>query len=539
MSHENLTIHSDLEMNAPPPGPALPPAPAQTVIAVAHTGDYRKDVLLENLDYRWNRTQQVGSAVTVTYSFAAAAPAYGDAEDIAGFMSFGAYERQLVRDIFTKISSFTRITFNEVSDSRTSYGQIRFSMNEQVDSAGYAYFPFSNGTPLDGDVFISVDAITGETSYEADYGLMAHEIFHALGLKHPGNYNAGENLPANATGNFLGQAEDSLAYTTMSYREVAQGQQSLGGIYDILTLQYLYGARLSETGDSTYTLTDARGEYLDTLIDGGGVDRINLASVTTGAVVDLREGAFSSIGLAAPGVPAINNIAIAFGSKIENVTGTNFADSITGNGLANSLTGGVGVDRLTGLGGNDILDGGSGFDVAVYTGARSGYTVTNSGGGRIISDSAPGRDATDTLSEVERAMFSDGVLAFDNLRTDMAGKGYLLYRAAFNRVPDAAGLGYWIGELDRGADYGSVVAASFIASPEFIATYGVGIENNRFVDLIYQNVLGRTADAEGSAYWLGQLAGGFARSNMLASFAISDENYNSVSPLISDGIWFV
>lgn len=49
---------------------------------------------------------------------------------------------------------------------------------------------------------------------------------------------------------------------------------------------------------------------------------------------------------------------------------------------------------------------------------------------------------------------------------------------------------------------------------------------------------------DGLNYWLSQaggvgLNGGYARSNLLASFAISDENYNSVSPLITDGIWFV
>lgn len=45
-------------------------------------------------------------------------------------------------------------------------------------------------------------------------------------------------------------------------------------------------------------------------------------------------------------------------------------------------------------------------------------------------------------------------------------------------------------------------------------------------------------------YWLneaggGGLNGGYARSNLLASFAISDENFAAVQPLITDGIWFV
>lgn len=129
-------------------------------------------------------------------------------------------------------------------------------------------------------------------------------------------------------------------------------------------------------------------------------------------------------------------------------------------------------------------------------------------------------------------------MAFDTTPADNAGKGYLLYRAAFDRTPDAGGLGYWIRELDRDQDFGSVVAASFIASPEFVAKYGGGASNTEFIELIYQNVLDRAPDQAGGDYWLGQLNEGYARSNMLASFAVSVENYNSVKPLIMDGIFY-
>ncbi|MFP5469157.1 MAG: DUF4214 domain-containing protein, partial [Alphaproteobacteria bacterium] len=215
---------------------------------------------------------------------------------------------------------------------------------------------------------------------------------------------------------------------------------------------------------------------------------------------------------------------------IENVTGSAFADGIEGNDQSNIFNG---------RGGNDSISGGGGFDVAVYAGARSGYTLTNGFNERILSDRTSGRDGTDTLSGIERLQFSDGILAFDNLPTDNAGKGYLLYRAAFDRAPDAAGLGFWIRELEKGQDYGTVVAASFIASSEFIGLNGSNTSNAQFVNLLYQNVLDRAPDAAGLDFWLGQLDNGYARSNMLASFAISDENYNAVAPLISDGVWFV
>lgn len=119
--------------------PGLLPAPAQTVIAFPFTGDYRKDVLIKSLDYRWNTGSPVGSPVTITFSFADAAPVYAGIQDGFGFQPFTQYQRDLTREILTAISSITQISFSEAADSAASYGQIRFSQNQQSGSAAYAY----------------------------------------------------------------------------------------------------------------------------------------------------------------------------------------------------------------------------------------------------------------------------------------------------------------------------------------------------------------------------------------------------------------
>lgn len=78
-----------------------------------------------------------------------------------------------------------------------------------------------------------------------------------------------------------------------------------------------------------------------------------------------------------------------------------------------------------------------------------------------------------------------------------------LYRAFFNREPDAGGAQYWIDVFDRGASL-DVIAESFTLSPEFRNAYS-GTSNAEYVSRVYRNVLGRSYDEAGFRYWLGLL----------------------------------
>ena len=78
-----------------------------------------------------------------------------------------------------------------------------------------------------------------------------------------------------------------------------------------------------------------------------------------------------------------------------------------------------------------------------------------------------------------------------------------LYRAFFNREPDASGARYWIDTFDRGASL-DVIAESFTQSAEFRNAYS-GTSNAEYVRRVYRNVLGRAYDEAGYRYWLGML----------------------------------
>ena len=187
-------------------------------------------------------------------------------------------------------------------------------------------------------------------------------------------------------------------------------------------------------------------------------------------------------------------------------------------------------DTLGGNGGTDTLRGIPGQDTTALIGlARLQATVAFSGADGTVT----GPGITDTLTSIARIRFIDGTLAYGaNTPEAQAAR---LYQAAFARAPDASGLGYWAGVLQGGTSL-SDIAAGFLAGAEFQARYGT-LDNTGFVNALYQNVLGRAADASGSAFWTGALASGTSRVQALASFSESAENKTDTAPLLAKGLW--
>ncbi|MEM8922739.1 MAG: DUF4214 domain-containing protein [Actinomycetota bacterium] len=101
---------------------------------------------------------------------------------------------------------------------------------------------------------------------------------------------------------------------------------------------------------------------------------------------------------------------------------------------------------------------------------------------------------------------------------DARGPVARLYKAYFRRDGDRDGLRYWIGtDLSYEA-----IADAFADSGEFRQTYG-SLSDPEFVDLVYQNVLGRPPDPAGRRYWIEQLALGTSRGAAMLGFSESNE----------------
>ncbi len=105
----------------------------------------------------------------------------------------------------------------------------------------------------------------------------------------------------------------------------------------------------------------------------------------------------------------------------------------------------------------------------IVGGPRADYTISISGGTTSLTDRIATREGTDTLTSIERVIFSDAVVALDI--DGNAGQGYRIYQAAFARTPDLPGLSYWVNQLDTKISLRDL-AFGFIASNEFKTVYG-------------------------------------------------------------------
>ncbi len=344
---------------------------------------------------KWGTTTP-GTAAVVTYSFMANAPSYSDADEQFGFAAMNDVQRAATVQALTAWANVAGITFVEVSDAGSG-GFLRFGTNDQQGgSSGYAYYP---GADAGGDVYIANDQPSNLSPTAGTYGFMTllHEIGHALGLKHPGNYNAGGG---GTEGPYLSAGEDSYQYTVMSYNDHPSlgenGRLTAPALYDIAAIQYLYGANTTaNAGNDTYAFNSTTTAFSGSIWDTAGTDTIDVSGQVTATTISLVAGTFSSIGPNGSGGQAQNNLSIAFGVTIENAIGGSASDVITGNAADNVITGGLG---------DDTIDGGAGTDTAVFTGGRLNY-VWNTAGSTIT---ITGTDGRDTLTNIEILRFDDG-----------------------------------------------------------------------------------------------------------------------------------
>ena len=106
------------------------------------------------------------------------------------------------------------------------------------------------------------------------------------------------------------------------------------------------------------------------------------------------------------------------------------------------------------------------------------------------------------------------------MRTDVAN----LYVSLFGRAPERDGLGFWVQQLDAGRTVAQVAEEMYNTAPAR-ATYPTFLTNQEIVAKFYANVLGRTADAEGLAFWTAKLNAGASKGALIAEMIGAVQSY--------------
>lgn len=378
-------IAPSLPIASPDPIEQRPVTGAPGIAYAPRSGINEIDALLHTSGAHWDTTRNGGA---ITYSFYdAATGAYAGSEQATG-VNEGV--KRNVRQIFQTIQQYLNVRFVEVAETATQQGAIRymFSNGDGGPFYAYSYYPAAG---IGGDIHLSArweqDEIGRFSGAIGSYGyaMLMHETLHALGLKHPGDYDA---LGSQVDGPFLAAGLDHQSNSIMSYNVVGNYARSPLA-YDIRALQYLYGAPVREAQDSTYrflTMTSYRngdnlvGDSLrplkQTLWDSAGFDRLDLSSLARNQsyYVDLRPGGWITAQSARNGryldrvtgqsFSAIESgTVIAFGTTIEGVVSSGSDDWIVAN-EANNLFAGYGNGRF----GQDVIENATVNDVLDLSG---------------------------------------------------------------------------------------------------------------------------------------------------------------------------
>lgn len=109
-----------------------------------------------------------------------------------------------------------------------------------------------------------------------------------------------------------------------------------------------------------------------------------------------------------------------------------------------------------------------------------------------------------------------------------------LYETALGRPEDTAGITGWNAQADAGAS-NATLAAGFLGAQEGQSALA-GLSDTQFVDTLYSNALGRTADAVETDFWTGALSSGATRAQVLADIADSPEAKHALAGATSQ-VW--
>lgn len=135
-----------------------------------------------------------------------------------------------------------------------------------------------------------------------------------------------------------------------------------------------------------------------------------------------------------------------------------------------------------------------------------------------------------SAAQQSRSLFVENLLADEEFLSESQPVARLFF-STFLRQPDVSGLTHWNRKFKNGMKL-QQIANVFANSTEFQNRYGA-LTDSEFIDLVYQNVLGRKVDNAGKQFWLGKLTNGTSRGEMLSGFSESNEGKRKIEDKVN------
>lgn len=341
---------------------------------------------------QWAKKHKNSEPLTITYTFTDwqkySPESYQGIYNPQGLTPYQQKQAKLALQAWQDVANIKLIKVDSAEKAMINFGYYDGSPFEQAHtqtktSSHWNYATNNYDTNIKNTVWCNSNSTSNlKHPTLGDYGRKTyiHEVGHALGLPHPGNYNS-------TNGGYQQNAiykEDSSQFSVMSYWDAKNTganldyDENVGNyiyhktyhssgplMHDIAAIQKIHGANTTtRTGDNVYgfnsntdrdfyTLTDSNQKANFCVWDAGGNDTLDFSKYYQNQRINLNECSFSDVG----GLKA--NVSIAQHTTIENAIGGFGNDVIVGNDADNILEGGKGDDIIYGGKGRDMLWGGN------------------------------------------------------------------------------------------------------------------------------------------------------------------------------------
>lgn len=125
-----------------------------------------------------------------------------------------------------------------------------------------------------------------------------------------------------------------------------------------------------------------------------------------------------------------------------------------------------------------------------------------------------------TLQNMAAQKLYDFIVSYKDANPTVEDFVNRMYRLCLQREADEGGREYWVHRLLYNQNTGMDIAAGFVFSKEM---YDRNLSDSDYLDVLYETLMGRSADLPGKNYWLERMQNGMSREGIFLGFVCSDE----------------